>query len=82
MRGVGQTGYGLSLGFVRDVTKSRSEGRTPSPGPKPDKNRPATQSTPSPDPKKKKSPLAAGADESSMHSGRNFDALVGMDSLT
>jgi hypothetical protein len=53
---------------------------TPSPGPTPDKNRPATRSTPSPDPKKKQSPLSAGADESLMHSGRNFDALVGMDS--
>jgi hypothetical protein len=55
---------------------------TSSPGPTPDKNRATTRSTPSPDPKKKKSPLAAGADESLMHSGRNFDALVGMDSLT
>jgi hypothetical protein len=53
---------------------------TPSPGRTSDKNR-ATQSTPSPDPKKKQSPLSAGADESLMHSGRNFDALVGMDSL-
>jgi hypothetical protein len=53
---------------------------TPSPGPTPDKNRPTTRSTPSPDPKKKQSPLSAGADESLMHSGRNFNALVGMDS--
>jgi hypothetical protein len=55
---------------------------TPSPGPTPDKNRPTTRSTPSPDSKKKQSPLSAGADESLMHSGRNFDALVGMDSLS
>jgi hypothetical protein len=54
---------------------------TPSPCPTPDKNPATTQSTPSPDPKKKQSPLSAGADESLMHSGRNFDALVGMDSL-
>jgi hypothetical protein len=54
---------------------------TPSPGPTPDNNRATTRSTPSPDPKKKQSPLSAGADESLMHSGRNFDALVGMDSL-
>jgi hypothetical protein len=54
---------------------------TPSPGPTSDKNRMTTRSTPSPDPKKKQSPLSAGADESLMHSGRNFDALVGMDSL-
>jgi hypothetical protein len=53
---------------------------TPSPGPIPDKNRPTTRSTTSPDPKKKQSPLYAGTDESLMHSGRNFDALVGMDS--
>jgi hypothetical protein len=53
---------------------------TPSPGRTPDKIRPTTRSTPSPDPKKKQSPLSAGADESLMHSGRNFDALVGMDS--
>jgi hypothetical protein len=55
---------------------------TPSPGPFPDKNRPRTRSTTSPDPKKKQSPFSAVADESLMHSGRNFDALVGMDSLT
>jgi hypothetical protein len=55
---------------------------TPSPGPTPDKNRATTRSTPSPDSKKKQSPLSAGADESLMHSGRNFDALVGMDSLS
>jgi hypothetical protein len=55
---------------------------TPSPGPIPDENRPATRSTPSPDPKKKQSPLSAGADESLMHSGRNFNVLVGMDSLS
>jgi hypothetical protein len=53
---------------------------TPSPGPTPDKNRPTMRSTPSPDPKKKQSPLSADADESLMHSGRNFYALVGMDS--
>jgi hypothetical protein len=55
---------------------------TPSPGPIPDKNRPGTRSTTSPDPKKKQSPLSAVADESLMHSGRNFDVLVGMDSLS
>jgi hypothetical protein len=55
---------------------------TPSPGPTSDKNRATTRSTPSPDPKKKQSPLSAGADESLMHSGRNLDALVGMDSLS
>jgi hypothetical protein len=55
---------------------------TPSPGSFPDKNRPRTRSTTSPDPKKKQSPLSAVADESLMHSGRNFDALVGMDSLS
>jgi hypothetical protein len=56
---------------------------TPSSGPKPDKNRPMTRSTPpSPDPKKLKSPLAAGANEPLMHSGRNFDTLVRMASLT
>jgi hypothetical protein len=55
---------------------------TQSPGPTLDKNRPRTRSTPSPDPKKKQSPLSAGADELLMHSGRNFDALVGMDSLS
>jgi hypothetical protein len=54
---------------------------TPSPGPTPDKIRATTRSTPSPDPKKKQSPLSACADESLMHSVRNFDALVGMDSL-
>jgi hypothetical protein len=54
---------------------------TPSPGPMSDKNRAMTRSTPSADPKKRQSPLSAGADESLMHSGRNFDALVGMDSL-
>jgi hypothetical protein len=47
---------------------------TPSPGPTPDKNRATTRSTPSPDPKKKQSSLSAGADESLMHSDRNFDA--------
>jgi hypothetical protein len=55
---------------------------TPSPSLTPDKNRAMAQSTPSPDPKKKQSPLSAGADESLMHSGRNLDALVGMDSLS
>jgi hypothetical protein len=55
---------------------------TPSPGPFPDKNRPRTRSTTSPDLKKKQSPLSAVADESLMHSGRNFDALVGMNSLS
>jgi hypothetical protein len=55
---------------------------TPSPGPTSDKNRMTTRSTPSPDPKKKQSPLSAGADEPLMHSGRNFDALVRMDSLS
>jgi hypothetical protein len=55
---------------------------TPSPGPMSDKNRATTRSTPSPDSKKKQSLLSAGADESLMHSGRNFDALVGMDSLS
>jgi hypothetical protein len=54
---------------------------TPSPGRTSNKNRATTQSTPSPDPKKKQSPLSAGADELLKHSGRNFDALVGMDSL-
>jgi hypothetical protein len=54
---------------------------TPSPGPIPDKNRPRTRSTTSPDPKKKEIFLSAGADESLMHLGRNFDALVGMDSV-
>jgi hypothetical protein len=54
----------------------------PSPGPFPDKIHPRTRSTMSPDPKKKQSPLSAVADESLMHSGRNFDALVGMDSLS
>jgi hypothetical protein len=53
----------------------------PSPGLTQDKNRATTRSTPSPDPKKKQSPLSASADESLMHSGRNFDALVKMDSL-
>jgi hypothetical protein len=55
---------------------------TPSPGPFLDKNCPRTRSTTSPDPKKKQSPLSAGADESLIHSGRNFDALFGMDSLS
>jgi hypothetical protein len=55
---------------------------TPSPGPIPDKNHPRTRSTTIPDPKEKQSPLSAVADESLMHSGRNFDALVGMDSLS
>jgi hypothetical protein len=54
----------------------------PSPGPTSDKNHATTRSTPSPDPKKKQSPLSAVADESMMRSGRNFDALVGMDSLS
>jgi hypothetical protein len=53
---------------------------SPSPGPCPDKNRPRTRSTMSPDPKKKQSPVSSTTDESLMHSGRNFDALVGMDS--
>jgi hypothetical protein len=55
---------------------------SPSPGPFTDKNRPRRRSTTSPDPQKKQSPLSAVADESLMHSGRNFDALVGMDSLS
>jgi hypothetical protein len=55
---------------------------TLSPGRTPDKNRATTRSTPSPDPKKKMSPLSAGADELLVHSLRNFDALVGMDSLS
>jgi hypothetical protein len=36
----------------------------------------------SPDPKKKQSPVSAVINESLMHSGRNFDALVGMDSVS
>jgi hypothetical protein len=47
------------------------------------KNRATTGSTLSPDQnKKKQSPLSASADESLLHSGRNFDALVRMDSLS
>jgi hypothetical protein len=53
---------------------------SPSPGPFPDKDCPRTRSTTSPDPKRKQYPVSAVADESLMHSGRNFDALVGMDS--
>jgi hypothetical protein len=59
---------------------------SPSPGPSQtwtwftEKNRPRTRSTMSPDPKKKQSPVYAVADESLMHSGRNLDALVGIDS--
>jgi hypothetical protein len=55
---------------------------SPSPGPLNEKNRPRTRSTTSPDPKKKQSPVSSVADESLMHSGRNFDALVGMDSVS
>jgi hypothetical protein len=55
---------------------------SPSPGPFPDKNRPRTRSTTSPDPKKKQSPVSAVANESLMHSGRNFDALVGMNPVS
>jgi hypothetical protein len=61
---------------------------SPSPGPKADEYQPATQYTPSPglkpakNPKKKQSPFSAGADESLMHSGRNFNTLVGVDSLS
>jgi hypothetical protein len=51
---------------------------SPSPGPFPDKNRPRTRSTTSPDPKKKQSPVSSVANELLMHSGRNFDALVGI----
>jgi hypothetical protein len=53
---------------------------SPSPGPFTEKNRPRTRSTTSPDPKKKQSPMSSVANESLMRSGRNFDALVGMDS--
>jgi hypothetical protein len=55
---------------------------SPSPGPFTEKNRPRTRSTTSPDPKKKQAPVSAVANESLMRSGRNFDALVGMDSLS
>jgi hypothetical protein len=55
---------------------------SPSPGPFIKKNRPRTRSTTSPDPKKKQSPVSAVANESLMHSCRNFDALVGMDSVS
>jgi hypothetical protein len=55
---------------------------SPSPGPFTEKNRPRTRSTTSPDPKKKQSSVSAVANGSSMHSGRNFDALVGMDSVS
>jgi hypothetical protein len=55
---------------------------SPSPGPFTEKNRPRTRSTTSPDPKKKQSPVSAVANESLMHSGRTFDALVGMDSVS
>jgi hypothetical protein len=55
---------------------------SPNQGPFTEKNRPRTQSTTSPDPKKKESPVSAVANESPMHSARNFDALVGMDSLS
>jgi hypothetical protein len=54
---------------------------SPSPGPFTEKNRPRTRSTTSPDPKKKQSPVAAVANELLMHSDRNFDALVGIDSV-
>jgi hypothetical protein len=63
------------------VKKRPATQYTPSPGLRPDKNRATTRSTPSPDPKKKKSSFAAGADKSLMHSGRNFNTLVGMNSL-
>jgi hypothetical protein len=55
---------------------------SPSPGPFTEKNRPRTRSTTSPDPKKKQSPVSAVPNESLMRSGRNFDALVGMDSVS
>jgi hypothetical protein len=55
---------------------------SPSTGPFTEKNRPRTRSTTSPDPKKKQSPVSAVANESLMRSGRNFDALLGMDSLS
>jgi hypothetical protein len=55
---------------------------SPSPGLFTEKNRPRTRSTTSPDPKKKQSPVSAVANESLMRSGRNFDALVGMDSVS
>jgi hypothetical protein len=55
---------------------------SPNQGPFTEKNRPRTQSTTSRDPKKKQSPVSAVANESLMRSGRNFDALVGMDSLS
>jgi hypothetical protein len=41
-----------------------------------------TRSSPSLDAKKKKNQQVAGANESSMHSGIDFDVLVGMDSIT
>jgi hypothetical protein len=55
---------------------------SPSPGPFTEKNRPRTRSTMSPDPKKKQSPVSAVPNESLMRLGRNFDALVGMDSVS
>jgi hypothetical protein len=55
---------------------------SPSPGPFTEKNRPRTRSTTSPDPKKKQSPVSSVANEPLMHSGRNFDTLVGMDSVS
>jgi hypothetical protein len=55
---------------------------SPSPGLFMEKKRPRTRSTTSPDPKKKQSPVSAVANELLMHSGRNFDALVGMDSVS
>jgi hypothetical protein len=51
----------------------------PNQGPFTEKNRPRTRSTTSPDPKKKQSSVSAVTNESLKHSGRNFDALVGMD---
>jgi hypothetical protein len=55
---------------------------SPSPGPFTEKDRPRTRSTTSPDPKKEQSPVSAVADESLMHSCRNLNALVGMDSVS
>jgi hypothetical protein len=51
-------------------------------GPFTEKNRPRTRSTTSPDPKKKQSSVSPVTNESLKHSGRNFDALVGMYSLS
>ncbi len=55
---------------------------SPNQGPFTEKNRPRTRSTTSPDPKKKPSSVSPVTNESLKHSGRNFDALVGMDSLS